>query len=348
MSARERIGVVRAGACAAALLCVVAAPAAAASVADFYSGRTINLVIGLPVGSAFDAYGRLIARHIGDHIPGKPSIVAQNMPGAGGMVAANYIYNTAPKDGSVFGSMTATPLFEPLLGDKQALFDAAKFDWLGSASQSVYFCVLGPSSKMTSFDQWSKSGKELTFAASGPTAGTYKDTMVLKNVLGASLRTITGYSGVATSALAVERGEADGICGVPSTTLAVQFKSQIDSGQFTPIMQMGARRDDAFGKVPSIFDFAKTDEQKQILSFAFEQLALGKPFMAPPGLPDDRFEALKAAFAETLKDTALLADSKQAKLNIEYLSGEDAKKLLKKIADYPPAVLAKAKQVLGE
>ncbi|HWG04434.1 MAG TPA: hypothetical protein VG271_05410 [Beijerinckiaceae bacterium] len=348
MPAGERIGAVRIGACVAALSCGAAAPAVAASVADFYSGKSVNLVVGLPVGSAFDAYGRLIARHIGDHIPGSPSVVAQNMPGAGGLVAANYIYNTAPKDGSVFGSMPATPLFEPLLGDKQALFEAAKFDWLGSASQSVYFCVLGPSSKITSFDQWSKSGKELTFAASGPTAGTYKDTMVLKNILGAGLRTITGYSGVATSALAVERGEADGICGVPSTTLAVQFKSQLDSGQFIPIMQMGARRDESLGKVPSVFDFAKTDEQRQILSFAFEQLALGKPFMAPPGLPNDRFEALNTAFAETLKDPALLADAKQAKLNIEYLSGGDAKTLLKKFADYPPAVLAKAKQVLGE
>ena len=348
MSAKQGLAAVGIGVCFAALCCSAWTPAMAASVADFYSGKTISLDVGLPVGSGFDAYARLVARHMGDHIPGNPSVVAQNMPGAGGLVVANYIYNTAPKDGSVFGLTAATQLLEPLFGNKQALFEAEKFDWLGSASQSVNFCVLGPSSKTTSFDQWLKSGKELTFSASGPTASTYKDAMVLKNVLGAKLRTITGYSGVASSALAVERGEADGMCGVPSTTLAVQFKSQLDSGQFIPIIQMGARRDDTFGKVASVFDFAKTDEQKQILTFAFEQLGLGKPFMAPPGLPADRFEALSAAFAETLKDPALLADAQKLKLDIEYLSGEDAKKLLKKYADFSPAVLAKAKQVLGE
>ena len=174
-----------------AVLPLVAGPAMADSVADFYKGKTIDLVIGLPAGGGYDDYGRLIARHIGDHIPGNPTIVPQNMPGAGGLRAADHIYNSAPKDGTEFGIVASSTLMEPLFGDKQALFDASQFSWLGSASQDVSFCGIGPGSGIASFDQWLKSGKELTFGASGPAAITYQHPMVMKNVLGANLRVIS-------------------------------------------------------------------------------------------------------------------------------------------------------------
>ena len=318
------------------------------SVADFYKGKTIDLVIGLPAGGGYDDYGRLIARHIGDHIPGNPTVVPQNMPGAGGLKAADHIYNSAPKDGTEFGIVASSTLMEPLFGDKQALFDASKFSWLGSASQDVSFCGIGPGSQITSFDQWLKSGKELTFGASGPAAITYQHPMVMKNVLGANLRVITGYGGTSDITLAVERGEVDGICGMFTSSIEAQFKPLVDSGEMKLIIQMGPHKDQTFGDIPSVFDYAKTDEQRQILSIAFDQLALGRPFMAPPGIPEDRYEALSKAFAETLQDPALLADAEKMKLDIDYLSGEDAKKLLKQFADYPPAVLEKAKLALGQ
>ena len=185
----------RVGALVVVALALAAGPAMADSVADFYKGKTIDLIIGLPAGGGYDAYGRLIARHIGDHIPGHPTVVPQNMPGAGGLKAADHIYNSAPKDGTEFGIVASSTLMEPLFGDKQALFDASKFSWLGSASQDVAFCGIGPGSQIASFDQWLKSGKELTFGASGPAAITYQHPMVMKNVLDANLRVISGYGG---------------------------------------------------------------------------------------------------------------------------------------------------------
>ncbi len=336
----------RVGALVVGALALAAGPAMADSVADFYKGRTIDLVIGLPAGGDYDAYGRLIARHIGDHIPGHPSVVPQNMPGAGSMRAADYIYNSAAKDGTVFGTVAASTLTEPLFGDKQALFDAAQFSWLGSANQEISFCGIGRGSKIASFDQWLKSGKELTFGASGPSAVSYQQPMVLRNVLDAHLRVIAGYGGTPDITLAVARREVDGIC-VAASSIEAQFKPLIDSGEIKLVIQMGPHKDQTFGDIPSVFDYAKTDEQRQILSIAFDQQALGRPFMAPPGIPEDRAAALSKAFAATLKDPALLADAEKMKLDIDYLSGEDAKKMLKQFADYPPAVLHQAKLAMG-
>jgi tripartite-type tricarboxylate transporter receptor subunit TctC len=237
---------------------------------------------------------------------------------------------------------------EPLFGNQQALFDAAKFSWLGSASQDVAFCGIGPGSGTASFDQWLKSGKELTFGASGPAAITYQHPMVLKNVLDANLRVISGYGGTSDITLAVARGEVDGICGLGVSSIRAQYQHLIDSSEMKLIIQMGPHKDQTFGNIPSVFDYAKTAEQRQILSLAFDQMALGRPFMAPPGIPEDRTEALSKAFAETLKDPALLAEAKKMKLDIDYLSGEDAKKMLKQFADYPPSLLQKAKLALGQ
>jgi tripartite-type tricarboxylate transporter receptor subunit TctC len=320
----------------------------AQSVADFYHGKTINLVIGLPAGGGYDAYARLIARHMGDHIPGNPTIVAENMPGAGGLKAADHIYNSAPKDGTEFGIVAASTLMEPLFEAKQTpLFEASKFSWLGSASQDVAFCGIGPGSHINSFDEWMKSGKELTFGASGPAAVTYQHPMVMKNVLGANAKVISGYGGTSDITLAVERGEVDGICGMGASSIQAQYQHMLDSGAMKVIVQMGPHKDQTFGDVASVFDYAKDDEQKQILSLAFDQQALGRPFMAPPGIPEDRYAALNKAFADTLKDPALLAEAKKMKLDIDYLSADDARKMLTQFADYPPALLQKAKFALG-
>lgn len=271
------------------------------------------------------------------------------MPGAGGLKAADHIYNAAPKDGTEFGIVASSALMEPLFDAKQApLFDAAKFDWLGSASQDVAFCGIGPGSKITGFDQWLKSGKELTFGASGPAAVTYQHPIVMKNVLGANLRVISGYGGTSDITLAVTRGEVDGICGMGVSSIRAQYQQMLDSGEMKLIIQMGPHKDRTFGDLPSVFDYAKTDEQRQILSLAFDPQALGRPFMAPPGIPEDRYEALNKAFAETLKDPAVLAEARKMKLEIDYLSGEEAKKMLTRFADYPPAILQKAKLALGQ
>lgn len=321
--------------------------ATAQSAADFYKGKTVGINIGFPPGGGYDTYGRVLARHLGKHIPGNPSVVAKNMPGAGALKAANYIYNSAPKDGTEIGIVASSTLMERLLGNDQALFDATKFSWIGSMSQDVAFCGINPKSGIASFDQWRDKKPELTFGASGPAAITFQHPMVLKNVLGANARVISGYQGTKDVSLAMQRGEVHGICGMFVSSVSSQYQPLIDSGDMKLIIQMGPRKTDVFGAVPSVFDYAKTGEDRQILEIHFGQLKLARPVMAPPGVPADRMAALRKGFADTLKDAALLADAKKAQIDIEYVSGEDARKLLVQFADYPKAALEKAKKAMG-
>ncbi len=330
-----------------ALALAASAPAAAQSAADFYKGRTVNLNIGFPPGGGYDTYGRVLARHLAKHVPGNPAVVAKNMPGAGALKAANYIYNSAQKDGTEIGIVASSTLMEPLLGNNQAQFEASKFGWLGSMSQDVAFCGINPKGGVASFDQWLAKKQELTFGASGPAAITFQHPMVMKNVLGANARVISGYQGTKDVSLAVQRGEVSGICGMFVSSVSSQYKPLIDSGEMVLIIQMGPRKTDVFGKVPSVFDYAKTPEARQVLEIHFGQLKLARPVVAPPGVPIDRLAALSKGFADSLKDEGLLADAKKAQIDIEYVSGDEARKLLAEFANYPKPALAKARQAMG-
>lgn len=334
----------------AAILCgalLASVPTAAQSAADFYKGKTVSINIGFPPGGGYDTYGRVLARHLGKHIPGNPSVVAKNMPGAGALKAANYLYNSAPKDGTEIGIVASSTLMERLLGNDQAQFDAAKFSWIGSMSQDVGFCGINPKSGISSFDQWRETKKEMIFGASGPAAITFQHPMVLKNVLGANARVISGYQGTKDVSLAMQRGEVTGICGMFVSSVSSQYQPLIDSGDMKLVIQMGPQKTNVFGNVPSVFDYAKTDVDRQILEIHFGQLKLARPFMAPPDVPADRVAALSKGFADSLKDAGLLADAKKAQIDIDYVSGDDARKLLAGFANYPKDALEKAKHAMG-
>jgi tripartite-type tricarboxylate transporter receptor subunit TctC len=336
------------GATALVAAALASAPVAAQSAADFYKGTTVSVIIGFPAGGGYDTYGRVLARHLGNHIPGKPTVVAKNMPGAGALKAANYLYNSAPKDGSEIGIIASSTLMEPLMGNEQAHFESTKFSWIGSMSQDVGFCGVNPKkSGITSFDQWLAKKTEIIFGASGPAAITYQHPMVLKNVLGANARVISGYQGTKDVSLAMQRGEVTGICGMFVSSVSSQYHPLIESGDMTLVIQMGPEKTDVFGKIPSVFDYAKTDEQRKVLQIHFGQLKLARPFMAPPGVPIDRLAGLSKAFADSLKDPGLLADAKKAQIDISYVSGDAARKLLAQFADYPKAALEKAKHAMG-
>lgn len=326
---------------------LASASASAQSAADFYKGKTVGVVIGFPAGGGYDTYGRVLARHLGKHIPGEPTVVAKNMPGAGALKAANYLYNSAPKDGSEIGIVASSTLMERLLGNDQAQFDPTKFSWIGSMSQDVGFCGINPKSGVTSFDDWLAKKTEIIFGASGPAAITFQHPMVMKNVLGANARVISGYQGTKDVSLAMQRGEVTGICGMFVSSVSAQYQPLIDSGDMKLVIQMGPEKTDVFGKVPSVFDYAKTDEDRKILEIHFGQLKLARPFVAPPGLPVDRLAALSKAFAGSLKDPGLLADAKKAQIDISYVSGDAARSLLAQFANYPKPALEKAKHAMG-
>jgi tripartite-type tricarboxylate transporter receptor subunit TctC len=325
---------------------LASSPATAQSAADYYKGKTIGINIGYGAGGGYDTYGRVLARHLGRHIPGNPNVVPKNMPGAGALKAANYIYNSAPKDGTELGLVASSTLMEPLLGSDQAQFDASKYTWLGSMTRDIGHCGIRKGAGVASFDDWLKQKKELTFGSTGPAAITHQHPLVMKNVLGANARVIAGYQGTKDVSLAVERGEVDGLCGLFVSSIQASYMPMLKSGELILLIQMGASRTDVFGKVPSVYDYAKTDQDRQVLEIHFDQLALARPIMGPPGMSKDRADVLRKAFNDTMKDPQLLADAEKVNIEIDLVTGEEVEKMLIKFADYPKSAIDAAKKAI--
>jgi tripartite-type tricarboxylate transporter receptor subunit TctC len=335
--------------CALLALAVVPSAAAAAkadAVADFYRGKTVSLIAGFPPGGGYDTYVRVLARHYGRFLPGQPTVVASNMPGAGSLTAANNIYAKFAPDGLALAMFASSAAMEPLIGNKAALFDATKFSWIGSMSQDVAYCgVWRHPGGATTFDEMMT--KETIIGGGAPAAITYQHPMVLKNTLKANLKVIGGYKGTRDINIAMQRGEVNGTCGMFGSSVKAQFASEVKDGRMTLFIQMGSRRSDEFGKIPSVFDYAKTDEDRAILQFHFGQLLLGRPLAGPPGIPADRLKALRDALFATMKDPQFLAEATKAGLDIDPVSPEEVEKLLKQFASFSPEILAKAKDAMG-
>jgi tripartite-type tricarboxylate transporter receptor subunit TctC len=338
----------RACALAATLLGAAAMPGAALadSVSDFYTGKTISLLIGFPPGGGYDTYVRVLARHFGKYIPGHPAVVPSNMQGAGSLLAANYVYAKAPNDGLTLAMFAASAAMERFMGNKSALFDAAKFSWIGSMSQDVAFCgVWQTPGAAKSFDEMMT--KETIFGGGATAAITFQHPMVLKNVLGANIRVIPGYPGTREVNLALHRGEVNGTCGLYVSTIKASFNDEVTSGQLKPVIQMGAKKSDEYGKVPSVFDYAKTDMDRAVLDVHFKQLLLGRGLAGPPNIPADRLKALREALVATMKDKDFLAEAERVGLDIDPASAEEVEQLLVRFAAYPPEVFRKAQEAIG-
>ena len=321
------------------------AGAAGAQTADF-SGEIIAIEIGYGPGGGYDTYARLLAKHYGRLIPGKPSVVPRNMPGAGSLRAANFIYNLAPKDGTELGAWAASTVMEPLLGNDQAKFDAAKFSWIGSMNQDISFCGVWqkPSAATSSSDMLTT---ETIFGAAGPASISYQHPLALKNLFGANVRVVTGYAGSREVNLAMQRGEVNGACGLFVSSIKSQWLSEVRDGRLKLLIQMGPKTTQEFGNVPSVYDYAKSDDDRRVLDILFKQILLGRPLAGPPGMPAQRLVALRAAFMGTMKDAEFLADAQRANIDIDPVPGEEVAKLLQQFADYPKRVIDKAKAVIG-
>ena len=207
---------------------------------DFYKGRTVSIVIGHEVGTGFDIYGRVLARHLSRHIPGNPSMVVQNMVGASGIAAANWLYNVAPKDGTVLATFVHTVPFEPLFGNSIAKYDPAKLSWIGNMEESVGTCGVSPASGITKFDELRE--KEVVFGATGATGPLGKFALAVKNLLGAKIKLVYGYKGSASVKIAFQRGEVHGVCALPISTLKSFWRDELNSGRFKPIIQLSGKK----------------------------------------------------------------------------------------------------------
>ncbi len=327
-------------------LVAVGAPAHADAVSDFYSRKTVTLIAGFPPGGGYDTYMRVLARHYGQFIPGNPSTVPSNMPGAGSMNAANHLFKDEPSDGTVLGMFASSVVMEPLLGNKAAQFEPAKFSWIGSMSQDVAYCgVWQTPGAAASFNEVMQ--KETIFGGGAPAAITYQHPLILKNVLGAKIRMIPGYAGTRDIDLAMHRGEVNGVCGLFASSIKAQFFDDVKSGKLKLVIQMGARKSSEFGDIPSVFDYAKSDEERAVLELFFKSLVLGRPLAGPPGMPQDRLAALRSAFAATLKDKDFLAEANKVGLDIDPASADEVQELLKHFATFSPEIFDKARQAIG-
>ena len=333
---------------AAAIFCLgpLTPAAQAQSPADFYKGKNVELYIGYSVGGGYDLYARVLARHIGRHIPGNPTIVVKNMEGAGSLRLANWLYRVAPKDGSVFGIIGRGTGFDPLLGQQAAQFDGTKFTWIGSGNHEVSVCVsFEGRAGVTKFDDLRV--KEMTVGGTGASADTDQFPKVVNGVLGTKMKVVSGYPGGNDIVLAMERGELQGRCGWSWSSVKATHGSWITEKKLNILVQLSLQKHPELPDVPLIIDLAKTDEERQILKLIFARQVMGRPFLAPPGIPADRAEALRKAFMETLADPVFMADAEKAQLEVNPVAGDDLQKLVAEVYRTPPEVAKKAAQLLA-
>jgi len=317
-------------------------PASAQSVAEFYRGRNVTLVIGFSVGGGYDLYGRLLARHLGKHIPGQPSIVPQNREGAGSERATLYLYNAAPKDGSVIGTFSRSMAVAPLLAG--APFDATKLSWLGSISSDVSVCMTWHTSPIKTFDDM--LAKPFTVGGLGKEADPDIFAMVLRNMFGAKLKLVSGYPGTNDATLAMERGEVNGVCGISWSTAKARHADWMKSGKVNMPVQFGLRKEPDIADIPAVTDLAKGDEQRQMIRLILAGQAMARPYAAPPGIPHDRREALIAAFDATMKDPEFLSDAEKLQADVSPVSADEIEKLLAAVYATPKDIVAKAAKAI--
>lgn len=319
-------------------------PARAQTPAEFYRGKTINLDIGSSVGGGYDIHGRLLARHIGKHIPGNPTVVPRNIEGAGGLRLANIFYNSAPRDGTSFGIVFRSIPFERLLGNKAAQFDATKFTWIGSTSNEVSICVAWHTTGVTSIDDLRT--KEIIVGSTGPNADTSIFAKVINGLFGTRMKIVTGYPGGNEISLALERGELGGRCAWSWSAVKATRISWVEQKQVHIFVQLGLSKHADLPQVPLVVDLAKTTAERDIARLVFARQQFAWPFVAPPGVPKDRVEALRAAFNATMQDKAYLAEAEKAKLEIVPVAGEDIERLIIEVHATPTEIVHKTIDML--
>ena len=332
----------------ATLACVLqaswASQAMAADVADFYRGKTMQLIIASAAGGGFDTYGRLVARHLGNHIPGNPAVVPQNMPGAAGATAAYYVTSVAPKDGTVLGAIHPGNIIEPVLGDKRKVrYDPSTFQYIGNANTDVYVCVVRTDAPATTFEQAMQT--QIIMGSGGEAASTRDFPLLLNNVLGTKFKVVLGYSGNREVQLAIEKGEIHGQCGAAWSSVAATHPDWFRSGLVKVLVQeasVGYADLDKQG-VPKSVDFAKTPEQRQILDLIYSQERFGRPYIMAPETPADRVAAMRKAFMDTFLDPAFLEEARRMGLDVDPTPGEEVQKIVRKVYETPPDIVEKAK-----
>ena len=328
--------------CAASLL----APAANAQSADgFYKGKNIRIICALGAGGPYDAYARLVARHIGKHMPGAPSVVVENMPGAGGILAANHVYKVAAQDGTVLGALHQGTTLAQAISTPNIEYDARKFNWLGritSGGTDVHYSYVGKGP--ATFDDLFK--REVVVAGGGPTSMSVILPSAVANLMGAKLKILPGYKGSAETDLALERGEVD-MSLQNWEELRVNRADALRGKKLNLLVQYQLKRHAELPDVPAIVELAKSSEERQIWTVMLQPATVGHSFTAGPGVPAERVALLRKAFDSMAADTALKAEAQKAKLELAPLPAREVAQLVENIFNLDAAAISRAKEILG-
>lgn len=325
----------------------VAGAARADSVSDFYSGKDVTILVGYGAGGGYDVTTRLFANHFGKHIPGKPNVIVQNMPGAGSMKAAINVYSVAPKDGSVLGVFASSTALEPLFGNKAATYDPRKYEWIGSLHRDIASCAIwkGAGQGIKSLPDLISAKKMVTFGSTSPTAITAQHPLFLKHMFNANLKVVFGYKGTKDVSLAMMRGEVDGSCGMFESSVRSAYDQHIKAGEFKIVVQFGRdRKVPYFTDATQMYTMLKTDDQKKVADVIFRQTELARPLAAPPGTPKDRVAALRKAMLETMKDPAMIADANKLKIEYDPVTGEETTQMFEEFYKTSPALVEQARK----
>jgi tripartite-type tricarboxylate transporter receptor subunit TctC len=309
-------------------LLLLTTPVAAQPGGDTFAGKSVTMIIGFGPGGGYDLWGRTVGRHIGRHLPGAPTVIPQNMPGAGSYAAASYIFNIAPKDGSVLGIIARDAALGPLSGATGARFDPTRLSWIGTPTKETNVCVAYHTSQVKSvLDLYDK---QLIVGDTGPGTGTRSYPKALNELLGLKFKLVGGFPASSDVFLAMERGEVEGICE-SLDSIKIRRPDWIPTRKISILFQGGAAPNPELDGVPFVLDLALTGEQRQAIEFLYAGQGIGRPFVAPPDLPPDRLKMLRDAFKATMTDPAFVAEAQKSKLDLEPEDGEHLAVLIAKI-----------------
>jgi tripartite-type tricarboxylate transporter receptor subunit TctC len=327
-------------------LALVTQSAEAQNLEEFYAGKVVELYVGFAPGGGYDLSGRLVARHIGKHIPGNPTVVPLNMEGAGSLRLMNWLHSAAPKDGTVIGMVNRGTPFAWLLGEREfALFDPRDYFWLGSVNDDVSVCVSWERSGIKTLEDMRQ--KEFIVGSTGPGADENMFPKVLDGVLGARIRNVAGYAGGNDINYAMERGEVDGRCGWTWSSIISTKPNWLEDKSINVIMQFSLRKHPDLPNVPLMLEYAETDEEYQVLRLINLRGPFGRPFLMPPGMPEDRAMAMRKAFEEMVEDPDFLADAARAHMEIMPVSAGELEQLLDEAYATPESIVDRARELIN-
>jgi tripartite-type tricarboxylate transporter receptor subunit TctC len=335
----------RAAAAACMIAAIAAHPARAQTPAEFFAGKTVTLICSAAAGGAVDLNARQVAKHIARFIPGNPTVVVRNMPGGGHLLATNFLYNQAPKDGTHIGTFINMMPLHQVTGGQGVHFDTAKFNWLGSTGVSNLTIMVWHTAGVKTIEDVKK--REVLLGATGVGSGSYLYGYALNQILGTRFKMVTGYKGIADIDLATERGEVQGRSGASLSGLLKEHPEWLKSGKMFPLVQIGTQRDKLYPDVPLLQELEATPEQREILKVIASPVMIGRPYVAPPGVPADRVEALRKAFWTAMQDAEFHKEAAALSLELNPVDGPTLAKIVQDTLNTPADLLAKVKPLLA-